>query len=329
MAYTLLADVIVPEVFNNYTTENTTEKSRLIRSGIAAAVPGIVVPEGGDTVNLPFWGDLDGDPQMLQDDTTITTGSIAVGKDVARILFAARSWGATDLAADLAGSDPMVRIADRVMAYWDRAYQKVLLNQLDGMFADNIANDDGDLVLDVSSEDVDTDGLTGKTLDGSNTIDAAQKLGDSSESLTGLMVHSKVYANMKKNNLIEFIPEASNDVGFGLYLGKYSIIVDDSLPKTDGTTSGTKYTSYLFGTGAIAINEGTMKVPMEVERDAATSKEALFTRKCFLMHPRGVKWVEDTVAGDTPELDELALAANHDRVYDKKNIRVVMAITNG
>ena len=72
-----------------------------------------------------------------------------------------------------------------------------------------------------------------------------------------------------------------------------------------------------------------MKVPMEVERDAATSKEALFTRKCFLMHPRGVKWVEGSVAGDTPELAELALAANHERVYDKKNIRVVMAITNG
>ena len=329
MAYTLLADVIVPEVFNNYTTENTPDKSRLIRSGIAAAVSDVVVPDGGDTVNLPFWGDLDGDPQMLQDDTTITTNSLGAGKDVARILYAANSWGANDLAADLAGSDPMVRIADRVMAYWDRAYQKVLLNQLDGMFADNIANDDGDLVLDVSSEDVDTDGLTGKTLDGSNTIDAAQKLGDSSESLTGLMVHSKVYANMKKNNLIEFIPEASNDVGFGLYLGNYSIIVDDSLPTAEGTTSGTKYTSYLFGTGAIAINEGTAKVPTEVDRTAAESKEALFSRKRFLMHPRGVKWVEGSVAGDTPELAELALAANHDRVYDKKNIRVVMAITNG
>lgn len=329
MGYTLLADVIVPSVFNNYMAENTTEKSRLIKSGIAAVVPGIEVPDGGDTVNLPFWGDLDGDPQMMQSNTDITTNSIGSGKDMARILTAANSWGAEDLAADLAGSDPMQRIADRVMAYWDRAYQKVLLQQLDGMFADNIANDDGDLVLDIATEDVNTDGLTGHTLDGSAVIDAAQKLGDSSESLTGLMVHSKVYANMKKNNLIEFIPEADNDVGFGLYLGQYSIIVDDSLPTADATTSGTKYTSYLFGNGAVAVNEGTPKVPTEVERDAAGSKEALFTRKRFLMHPRGIKWVESSVAGDTPTLAELANAANHDRVFDKKNIRIVMAVTNG
>jgi len=329
MAYTLLANVIVPEVFNNYMAEDSTEKSRLIRSGIAAPVANIVVPDGGDTVNLPFWGDLDGDPQMMQSDTDISTNKITSGKDVARVLAMANSWGAEDLAADLAGSDPMDRIANRVAAYWDRAYQKVLLQQLDGMFADNIANDSGDLVLDISTEDVDTDGLDGHTLDGSTVIDTAQLLGDSSEALTGLMVHSKVYANMKKNNLIEFIPEASNDVGFGLYLGKYSIIVDDTLPTAAGSTSGTKYTSYLFANAAVAINEGTAKVPTEVERNAASSKEALYSRKRAIIHPRGIKWVEGSVAGDTPTLDELALAANHDRVYDKKNIRVVMAVTNG
>lgn len=327
MAYTQLTDVIVPEVFNNYMAQNTTEKSRLIRSGIAAPVPNIVVPDGGDTVNMPFWNDLDGDPQMVQSGVAITESKITAGKDVARILYAANAWGAEDLAADLAGSDPMVRIADRVMAYWDRAYQKVLLQQLDGMFADNIANDAGDLVLDIANEDTTTNGAV--NLDGSAVIDAAQLLGDSSEDLSGLMVHSKVYANMKKNNLIEFIPEADNDVGFGLFLGKYSIIIDDGLPTAAATTSGMKYTSYLFGNGAVAVNEGTAKVPTEVDRDAEFSKETLYTRKRFLLHPRGIKWVEGSVAADTPTLAELALAANHDRVYDKKNIRIVMAVTNG
>src|SRR6056297_1062802 len=114
MAITLLSDIIVPEVFNAYMAQNSTEKTRLVRSGIAQAVPGVTVPDGGETVNMPFWNDLDGTPQAIQSGTEITASKLTSGKDVARVLTFANGWGAEDLAAETAGSDPMIRIADRV-----------------------------------------------------------------------------------------------------------------------------------------------------------------------------------------------------------------------
>ena len=330
MAYTLLADVIVPEVILNYTKQNSAEKTALINSGIAGPVDGVVVPDGGDSVVVPFFNDLQGDLQMMQTDTEITVNKVTTGADVARVLYPAAAWGSEDLAADLAGADPMELIADRIMAYWDRQLQKVLIAQLQGVFADNLSTNDGDLVLDIASEDFDAETTPANfLLDGNSVLDGKQLLGDAQTLFTGMAVHSRVYTNLQKNNLIEFIPESKNDVGFGTYLGKYAVIVDDSLPVEDGVTSGTKYTTFLFAKNAVAYNEGNVKVPLEVARDAGKSRDALYSRKRFIMHPRGIKWVEGSVAGDTPEVGELKLAANHSRVFDKKHIRIAMIISNG
>lgn len=337
MAYTLLQDVIVPSVILNYTAENSTERSALINSGIAGPVADLSIPDKGDTVVVPMFTDLDGDPQMVQSDMEITVNKLSTKKDVARIFTAAKAWGAEDLSAELSGADPMQHIGDRLMSYWDRAFQTILIKQLQGVFADNLSNDDGDLVLDISVDDfVGASDQASHLLSADTVIDGAQLLGDAQNLFTGMAVHSKVYSNMKKQNLIEFIPEAQNDVGFGTYLGKYSVIMDDGLPKEvidDGgdpaVVTGTKYVTYLFGQNAVAFDEGTPEVPLEVAREAAKSRTALFSRKRFIMHPRGIKWVEDTVANQTPELSEMALGVNHDRVYDKKNIRLAMIISNG
>jgi len=49
----------------------------------------------------------------------------------------------------------------------------------------------------------------------------------------------------------------------------------------------------------------------------------LINRNHFILHPRGVKWNEVTVADEAPTNEELALQANWTRVYDPKNIRIV------
>ena len=72
MAVTRVQDVIIPEVFNRYTMNNTVEKTAIYRSGILQPVPGIVVPNGGDTINMPFWNDLEGDPEAIQSDFALT-----------------------------------------------------------------------------------------------------------------------------------------------------------------------------------------------------------------------------------------------------------------
>lgn len=100
MAVTRVQDVIIPEVFNRYTMNNTVEKTAIYRSGILQPVPGIVVPNGGDTINMPFWNDLEGDPEAIQSDFALTPEKITSGKDVARVFEYGKAWSSEDLAAE-------------------------------------------------------------------------------------------------------------------------------------------------------------------------------------------------------------------------------------
>lgn len=84
---------------------------------------------------MPFWSDLTGDDEVLSDSGALTPGKITAGQDEAVILRRGRAWGANDLAAALAGDDPMGAIADLVASYWARMMQKALINTLTGVFA--------------------------------------------------------------------------------------------------------------------------------------------------------------------------------------------------
>nr|BDD44476.1 hypothetical protein 5 [Bacilli bacterium]BDD44720.1 hypothetical protein 2 [bacterium] len=323
MAVTRVSDVIIPEVFNPYVINTIEEKSALVRSGIMGRVPNVTVPNGGDSVNMPFWNDLEGDPQAIQSDYALVPQKITSGKDVARVFQFGQAWSSEDLAAELAGDDPMQAIASRVADYWTRQQQRMLLQQLNGVFADNEANDAGDLILDVSAEDG-----TGQNASGEVFIDGAQLLGDAKGKFTAIAIHSRVHANLQKAQLIEYLPESDIDIGFGTYQGK-TIIVDDGLPVVDGTTSGKKYTSYLFGAGAVGYEAGTPKTPTETDRNSLKGEDILINRQKFIMHTRGFKWTEGAVAGEMPTLAEMADALNYDRVFDKKKVRVTKVVTNG
>ena len=328
MAATLLSDVIVPDVWVPYVIEQTAEKSALFQSGIIATDPRIdqALNGGGKQIDMPFFNDLSGDDQVRQSDNALSVNNITTGKDIARLHGRAQAWGAEDLASELSGADPMTAIGDRVAEYWSRRMQAILIASLTGVFADNISNDSNDLVNDVADEDVDTNGAV--NLDGDVILDSKQLLGDAKGMLTAIGMHSQVHTNLQKKQLIQYDPEADADIGFGTYLG-HSIVVDDDCPVEAASTSGNKYTSYLFARNAIGYGEGSVKNPVETDRDSLADQDILINRRNFLMHPRGIKWTESSVANDFPTNTELENAANWDRVYDKKNIRIVKMVTNG
>lgn len=311
MAATKISDVIVPDVFNPYVVERTTEKSALYQSGIiqSDAQLNALAQSGGTLLQMPFWSDLTGDDEVLSDTGSLTAGAITASKDVARLHMRGRAWGVNDLAKALSGDDPMGVVADLVADYWARRMQAALIKTLDGVFAS--ATMAGNLH--------DITAVTGAdTFTGEHFIDATHKLGDAENLLTAIMVHSATYASMRKQNLIDFIPNSQGVYDIPTYMGK-RVIVDDGLP----IVSTTNYTTYLFGAGAIGYGEGAPPVPTETDRDSLAGEDYLITRKHFLLHPRGVKWNESSVAGDSPTNAELATAANWTRVYANKNIRIV------
>ena len=310
---TKIADVIVPEVFNPYVVQRTMELSALVQSGIVQNLAEFdtLASAAARTVNMPFWQDLTGDDELLDDQNPLTPGKIEAAQDEAVILRRGRAWGANDLAANLAGDDPMKAIADLVAAYWARRMQAILVAKLKGAMGAVTTN-----VHDITAN-------SKKTIEGETFVDAAQKLGDAKEQLTGVLMHSATEASLAKQDLIETERDSSGKITMKTFMGK-SVIVDDGCPVA---ANGEDYTTYLFGPGAIAYGNGNPVgfVPTEVARDGLAGEDYLINRKTLILHPRGIRWTPGAgvPAGVSPSNAELAAAANWTRVYEAKAIRIV------
>ena len=311
---TIISDVIVPDVFNPYVVERTAELSAFFQSGIITTNPELnrLATAGGKLINMPYWEDLSGDDEVLDDESALTPGKITAEQDVAALLTRGRAWSVNDLAKALSGDDPMAAIGDLVAAYWARRWQQVLIKSLEGVFGNSATEMDGNK-HDISSEST----AATRSISGDTTIDALYKLGDANEKLTGFGMHSNTVAKLAKDNLIDYIPDSEGKPTIPTYLTK-RVVVDDGMPVSDGT-----YTTYIFGQGAFGLGEGAAPVPTETDRDSLAGDDILINRRHFLLHPRGVAFQNASVSKKTPTNTDLANYLNWKRVYEAKNVRIV------
>ncbi len=257
MAFTAISDVVVPEVFSDYVRQLTEEKSRIVQSGAIARSPDMdeKLAGGGLTFNVPSWRDLTNSTENITTDadSDATVNNIGSDTEICVRLNRNNGWGSYDLASALAGEDPMDVIADRVSAYWARRLQLAVIAMVSGINKDNGVNDSGDYAEEIVGASF-VDGVTNFSPEA--YIDAAQTMGDSSDDIWLVMVHSLVYARMKKNNLIDFIPDSMGEVNIPTFLGA-QVLVDDGMPSgtssvlANGTAgSAGMYETWLFGPGA-------------------------------------------------------------------------------
>ncbi len=314
-----LADLIVPELFNPYVFNSILQYSPLVSTGIITNSPefDMLASQPAKIVNLPFFQELTGLSEQIIENTSLTPSNISPGIDQAPIIRRARMWASTDLSTAMSGADPMAAIGTLVARFWIRDMQKELINILSGAFS---ASSMSSNILDITDVDEgDEDATTCWTA--SAFIDAQQLLGDASETLSAVLMHSDTKAFLKKSNLLDQIRPSDNP-GFDSYQG-VRVIVDDSCPVENGV-----YTTYLFGEGAIAFGNGSPLgfVPVEVDRDRkkGSGVDYLISRKNFILHPRGIKFLNASVANsEGPSRVELANNANWQRVYEPKQIRIV------
>lgn len=352
-------DVIVPEIFTGYVQQLTEEKSRLIQSGALArnALMDQMLAGGGLTFNVPSWLDLDNDADNVSTDSiadriaaTIadawpgaaldsTPNDTSATQEIAVRLSRNNSWNSSDLAAALAGEDPMNSIATRVAAYWQRRMQAIFIAVWQGVAKDNGVNDAGDYANDVTGASF-IDGVTNFSAEA--YLDAKVTMGDSQEDLSMCMVHSIVYNRMQKNNLIDFIPDASGEVQIATFLGA-EVIVDDGMPSgtstvlDDGTAGPAgSYETWLFGSGATQMGAGSAKVPTAVERQESSGNgggsETLHSRQEWSMHPVGHAFSAASPANGGPSnaatTNNLNIATSWDRVYsERKQVKFARLIT--
>lgn len=345
---TQLSDIVEPTVFTPYIQQLTEQKARLVQSGVLArnTLLDQLLAGGGLTFNVPSFRDLDDDadnvsgqdaadhyrhtqsggavsvasPATIQDSRPLKTQA---DTEVAVRLNRNQSWSSADLAAQLAGADPLQSIGSRVAYYWTRRLQAIFIATMNGVIADNAANDSGDYTNDISGTSF-VNGVTNFSAEA--FLDAAVTMGDSQEDLVAVMVHSIVYNRMQKNNLIDFIPDARGEVQIPTFLGR-EVIVDDGLPVSSGV-----YDTWLFGMGAVQLGVGSAKVPTEVSREPQAGngggQEILFSRNEWTLHPTGHAYTGATTAKGGPTNTVLGQAGSWDRVYpERKQIKFARLVT--
>jgi hypothetical protein len=334
-----VTDVVVPEVFSPYVQQLTEEKSRIIQSGavVRDAALDAVLAGGGLTFNEPSFKDLDNDADNVASATLATTSTpnkIGTATEIQVRLSRNNSWSSGDLAADLAGADPMQAIANRVAAYWVRRLQVAFIATITGVYADNAAAPTGtehvqnDMTHDVSGVSF-TDGVTNFSAEA--FLDAAVTMGDSMDQLGLVIMHSIVYNRALKNNLIDFIPDAVNPAAQAIptFLGR-QVLVDDGTPRSSGV-----FQTWLFGAGAVRLGMGSPKVPTEVDRIPAagngSGQEVLYNRTEWTIHPVGEAYVGTAPAGgpsNAASTNNLADAGSWARVFaERKQIKMARLIT--
>lgn len=317
MASTRLSNIIVPERWNPYVVQRTAELSAFWTSGIVQPLAELngFVSDGGNTVNMPFWQDLTGESEVLSaTGAALSVNPITSAQDQAVVMARGKAWGVNELAAALSGSDPARVIGDLVAGWWARDMQRTLKSIITGIFgsATMAAN-----VHDISAV------ANGQAISAVAYLDAIQKLGDAKDNIAAVVMHSATESALAKLNLIEFVTFADSQVRVPFLMGK-RVIVDDNMTVT-GSGSTAVYDTILFGQGAIAYADGTgtRLTTTEVDRDSLAGEDYIINRRHFILHPRGVRFI-GTATGGGPTNTDLATAANWNRVYDSKNLRIVL-----
>ena len=337
MANTELTDIFVPEVFASYQVNDSVEKTAFVESGVVVLNPELDAraKSGGYLTTVPFWNDLDASIEPNYSNTTYTDVAepqkITSDEMTARISYLNEGFSSSDLNKELAGSDPMQRIANRVDAYWERQFQRRILAIAVGLYNDNVAANSSDMTVDVTSSTPGT--ITdANRFDSSSFIDAQFTMGDQVGKLGVFACHSMIYKRMVKEQLIDFIRDAEGKLLWTEYLGA-RVVVDDGMP-TFGAGVDRKYLSILFGTGAMGYGRGTPKNPAKVsryeERANGGGVEVLWSRKTWLIHPGGYDFLSATITapGLSPTWANLNAANNWARVLERKKLPMAFYLTN-
>lgn len=332
-----LSDVFEPTVYGSYTAVNNPMTSAFVRAGIMTNndVLNGIARAGGRNAVVPFWRDIDPtiEPNYSNDDPAdlAVPHKIGSGTMTARKAWLNQAFGEMDLVTELAGQSPLQHVRNRFGEYWVRQQNRRLIASVVGIMADNIANDGGDMVVDISALDT-SENPNAQRFGADAFIDAAYTAGEAADMFTGIAVHSMIEARMVKNDEIESVLDSNGNLVMRRYKGRV-VITDDTLPVT-GAGADRVYTSVLFGGGAIgfggvegsafAIGEGVPKVAAEVSRTAEAGNgggmESIWERRTWLIHPHGFEWIEGTLVEMSPTLADLRLAAHWSRVVDRRQV---------
>lgn len=352
MAVNTLTEIYAQDVIDTAIVDESIRKSAVWDSGLVSIDPelsAMVAMGGGRKINRIGWNDL-ADPLLTGNAAQATTHNPGYPDDSGTDLIpnsnstymydavktiTAHSMGERDIIKACSYvEDPLSALKDRVSAYWARYFDMYATSILSGVLADNIASDSGDMLYGDGTEAIDEYSI----------LNGFATLGDAAEVGTGVIIcHSKVAFALRKLQLIDDIPSATNPAVTFAYFQGVRVLVSDNVPVMSGTC-----VSILAQPGVIDFGSSANNiVPSELYRDpligVGGGESQLITRQQFAMHPAGCSWEDDTVTGSVasgsiPGLDtttklwpcpaDMALAANWERKLARKKLKIAYIWTS-
>lgn len=338
MARVALEDVWMPDVYASYGDVNTLEATGIMTSGIMAAnaLFDELADSGAKRVEMPFWNDLNHnrEPNYSNDNPSDIADieGIDMGEMFARVSWLNNGWGSADLVAELAGVDPLRKIKTKTSRYWQYQLQHRLVALLSGLYNANLAQNGGDMIVDLSATPGSTPTAANKwSLEG--FIDGIMQKGDMAKMPAAIVCHSVIYTSMLKDDIIETREPSTGALLFATYKAATRIIMDDGVP-TIGTGIGRQFVTFVLDEQVIGFGRGTPHVPEEMNRVAEAGNgggiATLWERKTWMMHPFGYTWTNKQVTGPglSPTWRDLRHAANWVRILDRRMVGLTFIVTN-
>ena len=338
MATVAISNIIEQVPWWDLMMEKMTASNAFLRSGVLETDPILAQKfsgSGARSVQSDFYGPLatSATPRYNNDTPAASDGlthkNVSAKTAKAYMSYMNDSWSVMSFAKWLAAQDPVAAITSQLGDYWDLNSSTRLINTLLGVYADNVANDSGDMVKDISI-DTTAEVTASNQINAEAILDAFQTLGDAKKLITAIAVPSAVHNQMQKQNLIDTVPNSEQNIGFGTYLQK-TLIVDDALP----TITGSNHNSYLcmlFGRGALGLVNQMPDKAFEVYRAPYSGngggEDIFYSRMNQCIHPYGFSFTENTITGDSPTNDDLKVAANWDRKVARKLIPLAFLKVN-
>ncbi|MCX7909593.1 MAG: major capsid protein [Ignavibacteria bacterium] len=319
-----MALTIAQPVWSDWIVTEMVNLNNIISSPYVEFDPNVILAERGPSIRIPKLKSLDaiGDDERITSSTTLTPKALEDYVEIAPIIRRGNAISITDVEILTSGVDPLKLLAPQIAQYNIRQIQRPIKSVINGVFAVALA----------SSHTYDNRSNGDGKIDVGPIEDAVQSvLGETADSLTGLILHSKVAADLKKKSLTNSIlAPVFNDglitTGVVLtYWGK-RIIVNDTIcaPFTeDGVVT---YPSYLLaGTPVYVGWQKSLNIYTDFDPATGGGTNKIFWYAHYAIGFRGVSFNGNI---ENPTDAQLADGSNWTKVApDNKLIRVVRLLT--
>lgn len=308
-----------PEVYGSFVDQEPVFSDSILASGVLASDSNMttLLDNGGTVGTTRFYNPLDPDadaPLVRDGKTNNVPVEVSGGKQSFIRMDRMKAWKANQLVRELSAANPMQAVARHTALYW-RMYRQGLL----------VKTAEAVLGLDGLSAHVfkATGGVTsGLIIDGQQAA-----LGEFARKFGLFVMHSKIFAEYQKLGLVDYNKYTitnilQREVELPTINGLIVVVNDRGTSHVD--TGKTIYDCYLFGQGCFLEATPTVTTPdySDYNPELGGGTDILYNNRSWILHPNGVSFLADNIAGETPTDAEFTNKTNWALRFQHQNVRI-------